>query len=69
MTSAPEATPDAKTFATLQARCALAGVVLVRTEGDDGAPEFVVSRWALTRAFRSLVEVEQWLQRVTGRAA
>jgi len=60
--------PD-KEFHTLQARAALAGVVLHRFEDDRGRMAYVVSRWALTRELHSLEEVEQWLDRVTGKTA
>jgi len=59
--------PD-KAFATLQARAALAGVVLHRLEDDRGREVFVVSRWAMTRQLDSLQEVDAWLTRVTGKA-
>jgi hypothetical protein len=57
-----------KAWATAQARCALAGFTANLIEGDDGRPMLVVSRWALTRAFDSLAEVETWLARVGQRA-
>lgn len=63
----PMAPPAAKRLATLKARAALQGIVLHDLEGDDGAPEYVVSRWAMTRAFRSLDELETWLERVEGK--
>ncbi len=53
-----------KLLATLQARTALWGGSLPATESDRGTPVFIVTRWALTRAFDSLGEVEDWLQRV-----
>jgi len=58
-----------KQFATLQARAALAGVILYRVDDDHGDEVFVVSRWALTRELRSLEEVEEWLDLATGRKA
>lgn len=70
--TAPASTPtadDAKAFATLQARAALAGVVLHRTTRDDGRPAYIVTRWALTRELGSLDEVGQWLDRVAGPAS
>ena len=48
-------------FATVQARAALAGIVLAATEDDHGRPLFVASRWAMTKAFCSLDEVEAWM--------
>lgn len=65
--SMPAGTGD-KAFATLRAEAALAGVTLHLCEGDDGKPEYVATRWALTRSFRSLDEVSEWLERVMGGA-
>ncbi len=50
-----------KRFSTLQARAALMQVALVQTTNDREQPLFVVSRWALTKSFSSLDEVEAWL--------
>lgn len=55
-----------KTFATLQARAALAGVTLYDIDGDFGTPVYVCSRWALTKSFDDLAAVEAWLDRVDG---
>ena len=55
-----------KWFATLQARCALAGVGLHRLENDHGNTVYIVSRWALTRELTDLNAVSAWLDRVTG---
>ena len=57
-----------KKFATCQARAALAGVTLIRLEGDDGRPKFIASRWALTKNFDNINLVDVWLTRVTGAA-
>jgi hypothetical protein len=54
-----------KALCTIRARCALAGIALHVTTDDRGHPMFVASRWALTRTFESLAEVETWLCRVT----
>ena len=54
---------DHKSFATLQARCALAGVALHVGDDDHGAPLFIVSRWGLTRQLDSAEQVEQFLRR------
>ena len=35
-------------------------------DGDDGRPQMLISRWALTRAFSDMDELERWLNRVTG---
>lgn len=55
-----------KRFATLQARCALAGVSLHQLENDRGNVVYIVSRWALTRELADLDAVANWLDRVTG---
>lgn len=61
------AQPDLiKQFATLTARCALAGVTLIETTDDRERPAYVVSRWALTRQLASLDDVVVWLDHVTG---
>jgi hypothetical protein len=57
---------DRKRLATATACTALWGGSLLVIEADDGRPQFVVSRWALTRAFDDLDGLEQWLDRVTG---
>lgn len=55
-----------KTFATLQARAALAGIVLHRIEGDFGRPVYIATRWAMTKQFEGLGDVEIWLDDVVG---
>ncbi len=55
-----------KAFATVQARAALAGVTLTRLEDDRGREVLIASRWALTRQFDNLPDVESWLDHVTG---
>lgn len=60
---------DRKRLATAQARAALAGVTVALIEGDNGGPELIASRWALTKRFSDLAELETWLDRVTGEAA
>jgi hypothetical protein len=59
-------TGDRKTWLTLQARATLAGFVAHLTEGDDGRPLMIVSRWALTTSFDDLAAAERWLARVAG---
>jgi hypothetical protein len=61
------ATPDAKAFENLRARCALAGVALTRSTDDHDRPMFVVSRWALTKTLPDMASVAQWLTMVTGK--
>ena len=63
----PTAERSGKRFATLQARAALAQVVLMQTTDDHDQPLYVASRWAMCKAFGSLDEVETWLARVTGK--
>ena len=60
---------DRKRFATLQARAALAGVALSRTEDDRGHEVFIASKWALTKQLASLAEVEDLLARIGGQHA
>lgn len=68
-----DASPDAATkrLATARARAALAGVAVIESHDDRGHPTFIASRWALTREFASLDELERWLDQTTagGRAA
>jgi len=47
----------------------LAGFTATLSETDDGRPELIVSRWALTRGFDDLAELDRWLLTVTGRPA
>lgn len=65
-TTRPEAVAADKTFATLQARAALAGVALSRLDDDRGKPMFVASKWALTRQLASLEEVASFLTKIGG---
>ena len=58
---------DGKRLATLTARAAPVGIVLHSIDGDDGRPLYIASRWALTRSFSDLGEVDAWLTRVTGK--
>lgn len=58
-----------KAFATVQARCALAGITLIKLDGDFGHPVFIVTRWSLTKQFDFLADVDAWLDRVTGKKA
>lgn len=57
-----------KAWRTAQARATLAGFTANLTDGDDGRPQLVCSRWAMTRAFDNLAELETWLVRVEGKA-
>lgn len=53
---------------TLRAKCALAGIVMHVSEDDRGQLLYIVSKWALTKAFSDLSELEAWICRVTGQA-
>lgn len=55
-----------KRIPTCIARAALAGVVVAVVDGDDGQPLFVANRWAMTRAFTGIDELETWLVRMAG---
>lgn len=61
--------PAAKAWVTAQARATLAGFHAVLIDTDDGRPQLVCSRWAQTRAFSRLADVEAWLGMVERRAA
>lgn len=58
-----EVRPD-KRLATCRARAALWGGTLLASEDDRGRPVFIISRWALTRAFADLDEVDDFLRKV-----
>lgn len=60
---------ERKQYATLQARAALRGIVLVESHDDCGRPEWLASFHAMTKAFSSLQELSAWLDRVEGRRA
>lgn len=53
---------EAKRFATVQARAALAGVELVRLA--DGS--LLASKWGMFKSFSDADEVDSWLVRVGG---
>lgn len=59
----------AKRYENCRARCALAGVALVRSTDDRDRPVYVVSRWGLTKQLDSVEAVERWLEMVTGQRA
>lgn len=61
-----QAKAQAKRLATAMARTALWGGTLAQIEDDRGRSQFVITRWALTRAFEDLAEVDAWLTQVTG---
>ncbi len=60
---------ERKQYATLQARAALRGIVLVKSHTERGEVEYIASLHAMTKAFSSLQELSAWLDRVEGRRA
>ncbi len=44
----------------LRTRCAKAGLLPHLSEGDDGRPRIVISRWKLTQHCMSLTEAAAW---------
>lgn len=60
---------DEKAFATLQAKAALVGVALVRSQDEVGREVFIASKWAMCRQFDSVDEVDRLLARMAGEAA
>ncbi|MBT9491494.1 MAG: hypothetical protein IV107_03930 [Paucibacter sp.] len=65
--SVPVQATDAKRLATAKARAALRGIVLVESLDDRGAPEWIASLHAMTKAFSSLDDLERWLDLVEGK--
>lgn len=55
---------DRKALATQTARGALVGVTVYAMRDDRGKPEYIATRWALTKAFSSLADLAAWLDRV-----
>lgn len=55
-----------KRLATATARVCLWRGILVVIEADDGRPQILITRWALTRVFADMDELERWLDTVTG---
>jgi aminoglycoside phosphotransferase (APT) family kinase protein len=55
-----------KRFSTLQALAAIRLVELHQIDSDAGLPTYVATKWALTRQFTNLDDVEQWLSDLTG---
>ncbi|MBP6897327.1 MAG: hypothetical protein KBC94_23165 [Pseudacidovorax sp.] len=58
-----------KQFATLQARCALAGAVLERWRDEAGRPTYTLTRGAVCLSLDSAEAVETWLATSTEDAA
>lgn len=59
---------DDKLFSTLQAKAALLGVSLIRSEDERGHEVFIVSKWAMTRELSNSTDVERLLERMEGQA-
>ena len=53
-----------KAWATLQARAALAGWQLWRSDAADGPQRFFAGRWGMVRVLGDLDEVERFLEKV-----
>lgn len=71
MKAAATSDPQAgfKAFSTLAARFALAGWQLWRTDAADGPQRLFAARWGqVTRPMADLVEAEQLLERIEGKA-
>lgn len=62
------ASTSEKLAATLKARAALRGIVLIESADDRGRPEYIATWNAMTKAFDSLDALSVWLDRVEGRA-
>lgn len=58
---------DAKRFATLRARLALAGWALTRNETGAGAPNYTAARWNMQRELAGLAAAEAFADRVGAR--
>ena len=56
-----------KAFKTLQARFALIGHTLQRTDSADGAVTFYVTRWGLIKPVPTLEDAERFLLQIGGR--
>lgn len=61
--------PQPKAWRTAQARCLLAGFQAALSDDDAGRPTLIVSRWAMTRRFADLGELDRWLHRLSGGTA
>jgi hypothetical protein len=57
---------DDKLYATLQAKAALLGVSLIRSEDERGHEVFIVSKWAMCRQLSNSDEVALLLNRMAG---
>lgn len=57
---------EEKRLATAIARLALVGVTVHRLEGDFGREIVLCTKWAMTREFTMLTDLEAWASRVAG---
>lgn len=65
----PESPETIKRLANLKAIAAFAGITVFEIDSDFGGVELVATRWSLTKSFRDLDELADWLSRVTGKSA
>ena len=56
-----------KEFRSLQARYALAGHALKRSESGDGQVSYFSTRWGMTKELANRNEVEGFIDRLTGK--
>lgn len=62
----PQARADEKRLATATARAALRGITVHAIDGDFLPRRFIATRWALSKEFRRIEDLECWLDRVMG---
>ena len=63
------AAAEAKRYATLRARLALAGYALSRSDASDGPRQYFVGRWGMLRDLHSIAHVEAFAERAGVRHA
>lgn len=61
-----QARADAKRLATATARAALRGIVVHVIDGDFLPQRYIATRWALSKEFKRIEDLESWLDLVTG---
>ena len=62
----PTTAHDGKAFATLAARFALAGHILIHTSSADGAVMYCAARWGMSRALPDLQAAAHFLAQIGG---
>lgn len=62
-------TDQRKRLETLKAIAALHGVVVHELKDDVGNPEYITTKWHLTKSHSSLDGLDDWLTMVTGKVA